>query len=65
MATKVKLEEIDGIEMKTFPDIDLKKETIPEEIPKEKNNHIDDIMKRRSSLRRSINGSISSFRGRL
>lgn len=36
------------------------KEQIPNEIPDEKNVHIDNIKKRRSSLRRSINGGFTS-----
>jgi hypothetical protein len=41
------------------------KDPIPEEIPREKSKHIDDIKKRRSSLRRSITGgSGSTFRSK-
>lgn len=42
-----------------------KKDHIPEVIPKEINKHIDDLKKRRSSIRRSTNGGFgSAFRGR-
>lgn len=45
--------------------MDPNKDQIPEEIPREKNKHIDDIKKRRSSLRRSITGgSGSTFRSK-
>jgi hypothetical protein len=45
--------------------MDPNKDQIPEEIPGVKTKHIDDIIKRRSSLRRSINGGFgSNFRGK-
>lgn len=54
-----------SVEEKRVPQMERKKDLVPEEIPKEKNNPIDDIKKRRSSLRRSINGgSGATFLGK-
>lgn len=41
----------------------FKREQIPEEIPKETNNPIEDIRRRRSSLRRSVSSPSSNFAG--
>ncbi|KAI9563654.1 hypothetical protein GHT06_011118 [Daphnia sinensis] len=52
-----------NIEENGVRQVETQQDRVPEEIPREKNNHIEDIKKRRSSLRRSINcGSGATFR---